>query len=179
VKARQQEDISLKLADIKVILLDVDGVLTDGRINLGTDGFEYKSYDARDGHRIKLARRVDLKVVLITGRKSESVRLRGKELGVDGIFQGILDKTAVLADIVELTGSTPEEMIYMGDDMVDLPLMRLVGLSACPEDAAREVLEEADITISRPGGRGAVGSLIEDLLKAKGKWEEVTSKYFK
>ena len=120
-----------------------------------------------------------MKVVLITGRKSESVRQRGKELGVDGVFQGILDKTGVLGDIVELTGSPPEEMIYVGDDLVDLPLMRLVGLSACPEDAVPEVLEEVDITIGRPGGRGAVGTLIEDLLKAKGKWEEITSKYFK
>lgn len=170
-------DLALKLRRVRVILFDVDGVLTDGRIILGPGGLEFKFFDARDGHRTRLARRGGLQVFFITGRTSEAVDRRAAELGIDGVYQAVTDKVTVIQEIRRLTGAGPEEMAYMGDDLVDLPVMRRVGLAACPRDAAPEVLEQADVVIDLRGGRGAAGKFIEDILKAQGKWQDVTARY--
>lgn len=170
-------DAALKLKKMKVILLDVDGVLTDGGIVLGPDKIEMKLFNVRDGHRIKMARRGGLKIFFITGRKSEAVEKRAAELGIDGIFQGVLEKKRILGEIVDISGFSLDEMSYMGDDLVDLPVMREVGLSCCPSDAVPEVLERSEIVVDIPGGKGAAGKFIEEILKAQGKWDELTRNY--
>lgn len=170
-------DTSLKMRRIKAILLDVDGVLTDGRIVLGPQGAEFKFFDVRDGHRLRMAKRAGLRVFFVTGRRSEAVARRGEELGVDGVYQGVTDKMNVLDEIARAACASQEELAYMGDDLVDLPIMNAVGLSACPSDAVPEVRARAALVTEKPGGRGAVGELVEELLRAQGKWETLASRY--
>lgn len=169
----------LKLRDIEAILLDVDGVLTNGSVILGPGGKEFKIFNVRDGHRIKLAKRGGIHVFFVTGRESSAVEARAAELGVDGAFQGIRDKIGILDEISAACGVPPSKMLYMGDDLVDLPIMNSVGVSACPNDAASELLKSADIVVDLPGGKGAAGRIIESVLKAKGIWEQLTHKYMK
>jgi 3-deoxy-D-manno-octulosonate 8-phosphate phosphatase (KDO 8-P phosphatase) len=178
-RSRRGVGIAERLSRIRVVLFDVDGVLTDGRIVFLSGGDEAKFFDAKDGHRIKMARRAGLKVYFVTGRRSEAVARRAAELGVDGVWQGILEKAAVLKEIVAGSGAQPEEMAYMGDDLPDLPIMSRVGVSACPSDAAAEVLERAALVVDHRGGRGAAAALIEEILKAQGKWEEQIRRYLK
>jgi YrbI family 3-deoxy-D-manno-octulosonate 8-phosphate phosphatase len=167
----------MRLDSVKVILFDVDGVLTDGGIILGPGGWEAKRFDVKDGHRIKMARRAGIRIYLVTGRSSEAVTRRAAELGLDGVYQGVLDKRTVLEEIARASGSAPAEMAFMGDDLTDLPLMRLVGIGACPADAVPEVRRAADLVVDAPGGRGAAGLFIESVLKARGDWDALTARY--
>ncbi len=177
LKAPGGRSAAAKLKKIKALLFDVDGVLTDGRIILGPDGFEAKFFDAKDGHRIRMAKRAGLGVFFITGRNSAAVKLRGEELGIDAVFQSVQDKIAVLGEIRRLSGAREEEMAYMGDDLVDLPVMRRVGFSACPWDAVDDVRRGVDLVTGAVGGRGAAGEFIEVMLKAQGKWQVLIDKY--
>jgi 3-deoxy-D-manno-octulosonate 8-phosphate phosphatase (KDO 8-P phosphatase) len=165
-RARRQDDLLLRAARIRLVLLDVDGVLTDGRIWYGPEGEALKAFDVRDGHGIvRLRDHVDFGV--ISGRPGTAARRRLEELRFKHLVFGQIDKLAGYATLGHL-GVGDDEVAYMGDDVNDLPLLRKVGLSACPADARPEVLREARFVSRREGGRGAVRELCELILRAKG-----------
>ena len=155
---------------IRLLLLDVDGVLTDGSVVLAGDGQEIKSFYVRDGTAIVLARREGLEVGLLSGRSSDVTARRAAELGITIVVQGEIDKTAAFDRILASAGVEANEAAYMGDDLLDLPVLGRAGLSAAPADAAGEVLAAVDWVSTRPGGRGAVRELVELLLGSRGRW---------
>ena len=166
------------LERIKLLLLDVDGVMTDGRIIYVNDGGEAKAFDVKDGHGLKLIQRAGIQVGIITGRHSDIVARRAAELGIELVYQGIKDKRLPFREILEKLGLEPSEVAYVGDDVVDLPVLRLVGFSATVADAVDDVKAYVDFVTSRPGGRGAVREICDFLLKESGRWTSVTSHYF-
>lgn len=162
-----------KLKHIELLLLDVDGVMTDGRIIWDSNGTEIKFFNVKDGHGIKLVQRAGIQVGIITGRVSPVVDLRAKELGIEILYQGSLRKQESYADIKQRTGLSDHQIAYMGDDVIDVPVMRRVGFSAAPADALPEVLKVADYVASARGGWGAVRELCDLLLKGRGMWQEL------
>jgi 3-deoxy-D-manno-octulosonate 8-phosphate phosphatase (KDO 8-P phosphatase) len=166
-----------KARAVRWLVLDVDGVLTDGRILLdGGDG-EWKAFDVRDGHRIVLAARQGIRTVFLTGRTSRVVERRAAELGVHRVYQGVRDKGAGLERFFREEGAEPAETAYLGDDVVDLPALRRAGLAAAVGDAVPEVQAAADWVAAAPGGRGAVRELVEFVLAAQGRWEAALAEY--
>ena len=165
-------------AKIKLLLLDVDGVMTDGRIIYDNDGGETKAFDVKDGHGLKLVQRAGIQVGIITGRQSAIVTRRATELGIDLVYQGVKDKRLPFNEILEKLSLTPEEVAYVGDDIVDLPVMRQVGFAATVADAMDDVKLYADMVTKRSGGRGAVREICDFLLKESGRWPSVTLHYF-
>ena len=173
-----RQDAIARAKKIKCIILDVDGVLTDGGIYVAPDGSElYKPFYARDGLAITLARKVGLSTAIITGRASSIVEHRARELHIDLVYQGKLDKRAAYADIKAKMGYADEEIAYVGDDIVDLPIMRMVGLPCAVGDAVPEVREIAQIIAAEHGGRGAVREIYEIILKTQGLWDEVLTAF--
>ena len=170
--------MSIDLTKIKLLLLDVDGVMTDGRIIYDNDGGETKAFDVKDGHGLKLVQRAGIQVGIITGRRSEVVARRATELGIELVYQGIKDKSLPFKEILERLSLTPAEVAYVGDDIVDLPVMRQVGFAATVADAMDDVKPFAHMIAERPGGRGAVREICDFLLKESGRWDSVTSHYF-
>jgi len=167
-----------KLAAIKLLLLDVDGVLTDGRIIYDNEGNEVKAFDVKDGHGLKMLQRAGIKVGIITGRSSAVVQRRASELGIDVLFQGALSKLGPYQQILKEFNLTDEEVAYVGDDLVDLPILRRVGFSATVADAVPDVLPLVDYVARREGGRGAVREICDMLLRAQGHWDQLTQRYF-
>lgn len=167
-----------KLAAIKLLLLDVDGIMTDGRIIYDQQGNELKAFDVKDGHGLKLLQRAGIKVGVITGRSSPVVSLRAKELGVEILYQGAKVKLEPYLEILEATGLTDHQVAYMGDDLIDLPILRRVGFSATVADAVPQMAEHVDYVTCRPGGRAAVREVCDLLLKAGGYWDEQTARYY-
>ncbi len=170
--------MSADLAKIKLLLLDVDGVMTDGRITYDNDGGETKSFDVKDGHGLKLVQRVGIRVGIITGRQSSIVARRAAELGIELVYQGVKDKSLPFREILEKLALLPEEVAYVGDDVVDLPIMRQVGFAVTVADAVDDVKPYAHMITKRCGGRGAVREVCDFLLKESGRWSAVTSHYF-
>ncbi|NOQ51262.1 MAG: HAD-IIIA family hydrolase [Desulfuromonadaceae bacterium] len=168
-----------KLAKIRLLLLDVDGVLTDGRIIYDNQGNELKAFDVKDGHGLKLLQRAGIKVGIITGRKSDVVARRAAELGIEILYQHALSKLEPYRKILADQGLGDEQVAYVGDDIVDLPILRRVGFSATVADAVPDVLPLVDYVTVRSGGRGAVREICDLLLKACGQWQELTDRYFK
>lgn len=166
---------------IKLVGLDVDGVLTDGGIYLGDVGGmpqEFKRYDIQDGLAIRFLRASGIKVVILTGRVSESVRLRATELEVDELVQDAqARKLPALLRILERYDIKPEETAFVGDDFPDHPVLRVVGLPVAVGNAAPEIRELCSVHLKRTGGNGAVREFAEMLLKARGDWERVVSDY--
>jgi len=167
-----------KARNISMIILDVDGALTDGGIILDSNGVEQKRFHVRDGHGIKMAQRVGITIAIITGRRSEVVEIRAKELGITEVYQRSLDKVETYEKLKEKLGISEEETAYVGDDIVDIPVMRRVGLSFAVADAEPYVKDEAHLVTERGGGKGAVREVIDFILKARGDWDSVTSKYY-
>jgi 3-deoxy-D-manno-octulosonate 8-phosphate phosphatase (KDO 8-P phosphatase) len=166
-----------KARAVRWLVLDVDGVLTDGRILLDGEGGEWKAFDVRDGHRIVLAAAQGIRTAFLTGRTSRVVERRAAELGVERVYQGVRDKGAALAAFLREEGVGAAAVAYLGDDVVDLPAMRLAGLAAAVGDAVPEVIEAADWVSAAPGGRGAVRELVEFVLAAQGRWEAALAGY--
>lgn len=164
-----------KLQPIELLLLDVDGVMTDGRIIWDAHGVETKAFNVKDGHGIKLVQRAGIQVGIITGRTSPVVDLRAKELGIDILYQGALKKLDSYLDIKQRTGLEDRQIAYMGDDVIDVPVMRRVGFAAAPADALPEVAALADYVARCNGGMGAVRELCDLLLKARGVWQELVA----
>ncbi len=163
-----QEPLAHRLRALRLILLDVDGVLTDGGLYFADGGAEMKRFDVKDGAGIVLARRAGLAVGLLTGKTSEIVSRRASELGLSPVRQGALDKTAPFEEILAEAGVEAREVGYVGDDVLDLPILRRAGVSACPADAHPLVRQRVDVVLSAPGGRGAVREFIDRVLEARG-----------
>jgi 3-deoxy-D-manno-octulosonate 8-phosphate phosphatase (KDO 8-P phosphatase) len=167
-----------QLAKIKLLLLDVDGVLTDGRIIYDSQGNELKAFDVKDGHGLKMVQRAGIRVGIITGRDSVVVSRRAQELGIEILYQGALRKLEPYLEILSEQNLLDEQVAYVGDDIVDLPILQRVGFSATVADAVPDVLPSVDYIATRPGGRGAVREICDLLLQASGQWEEITKRYF-
>lgn len=166
-----------KASRVRLFLVDVDGVLSDGGIVYDGDGRESKRFHVRDGHGIKLLQRAGVEVGILSGRSSEAVSVRARELGISLVRQGAFDKVAVWEEILNARGVPPEETAFVGDDIVDLPLLRKVGFAAAVADAEEYVASAADYVSSRPGGQGAVREIIEFVLRSSGAWETVCAGY--
>ena len=156
---------------IKLVLLDVDGTLTDGGIYRGNNGEELKRFNVRDGYAIVNAQKLGIEFGIITGRKSELVEIRSNELKIKYLYQGISEKTVILEEIMQKTGLKKEEIAYMGDDLNDILIMKQSGLTGAPKDAADEVIQIVDFVSEKNGGSGAVREFVEYILKKDGKWE--------
>ena len=171
------EDIAKLSKHIKLIVLDVDGVMTDGRIILDNHGNELKAFYVRDGHGIRLAIRAGIIMAIITGRHSGVVEKRAVELGIKDVYQGVTEKLSAYLELLNKYNLKDEEVAFMGDDIVDIPLMRRVGLAAAPSDADELTKEKADFVSIKRGGRGAVRDFIELILKASNKWDSIIEEY--
>jgi len=161
----------LDLHDIKIIFLDVDGVLTDGKIVL-SENDECKMFDVKDGLGIKLAQRSGMKVGIVTARSSRSVERRSKELDLDYTFQGCNDKVEAISEVLEKTDLTYSNVCYVGDDIVDIPVLRIVGFSATVNDAVDPVKSMVQYVSPKDGGHGAVRDIIEYILRSQGVYEK-------
>ena len=173
------ESLKHRLLKIKVVLIDNDGVLTDGRIVYGDYGDELKFFDVQDGFGMTLLRRAGFPVIIVSGKKCRINHRRAKELSVNKIYQKATDKLKVFEEILKKFKISAEETLYIGDDLIDLPVLKRVGFAAAVANAVPEVKEAAHYVTERAGGRGAVREVIDLLLKAQGKWEEVTRRYFR
>jgi 3-deoxy-D-manno-octulosonate 8-phosphate phosphatase (KDO 8-P phosphatase) len=167
------EELKARAAAVKLLVFDVDGVLTDGGLYYGAQGEALKRFDVKDGHGLVLARLAGLPSAVLTARTSEIVQMRGKELQLVAVLQGRKDKVTGLTELVESLQLTAADCAYMGDDVNDLGPMAMVGLPCCPSDAALEVRQQALFVSSHPGGRGAARELVELCLKARGSWDQV------
>jgi len=166
-----------KLKRIKLLLLDVDGVLTDGSIIYNDNGTETKVFNVNDGLGIRLLMEAGLKVGIVTGRTSKALYHRCTNLGISLIFDGVHEKVSVLEIISKQTGLLTEEIAFVGDDLVDLPLLRRVGLSIAVANAHETVIENVDMVTSKKGGDGAVREICEAILKAQGLWNNIIKRY--
>jgi 3-deoxy-D-manno-octulosonate 8-phosphate phosphatase (KDO 8-P phosphatase) len=158
---------------IRLLILDVDGVLTDGRLYFDAKGETLKVFHVRDGHGIKMAQRGGLEVALVSGRRSDAAFHRARELGISRFYEGVRDKTAILEELLAALNLHPREVAAVGDDLVDLPLFHRVGLAVAVADAVPEVRAAAHWVTTLPGGQGAVREACDLLLKARGKWKEL------
>ncbi len=167
-----------KAKKIRYVILDVDGVMTDGTFFYDADGVEHKSFFVRDGSAVRMALRAGIEIIIISGKRSPDVEIRGAELGVKHIYQKVINKGAFLDDFFKKNECAPESVAAMGDDLLDLQIFRRVGLQATVADAVQEVKDAALYITAKPGGRGAVREFLEELLKIQGKWQEVTARYY-
>lgn len=172
------QEFADRARNIKLIIMDVDGVMTNGQIILDNSGNETKAFHVRDGHGIKLAQRAGITIAIITGRKSKVVEVRAAELGIEEVYQRSHDKLATYRELLDKLKLTDENAVFIGDDIVDIPVMSRVGLAFAVADAEEYVKETAHATTERKGGEGAVREVIDEILKASGAWEAVTCKYF-
>ena len=166
-----------KLRDIRLLLLDVDGVMTDGGIIYDANGLETKTFNVKDGHGIKMLQRYGIEVGIITGRTSKVVDIRARELGIGLVYQGALNKLESYNDVKQKTGLADSQIAYMGDDVIDVPVMRRVNFAAAPADALPEARKAAHYVTASAGGRGAVREVCDLILKGRGFWEEVAARY--
>jgi len=167
----------VNLADIELLVLDVDGVLTDGNLIINGDGSESKVFNTLDGHGIRLWRRTGLKVAFLSGRTSKPTELRAKQLEVDYCIQESHNKLPDVEKLIGRLGLAPENVAYLGDDLPDLPVIRYVGFGVAVANAVDKVKKEADFITKRSGGSGAVREVIEYILKSSGKWDELIERY--
>jgi len=165
------------LSDIQLLVLDVDGVLTDGRLIIHADGSESKLFNTLDGHGIRMWGRAGLKTALLSGRVSEPVERRSEQLEIDYCIQNAHDKMPVLHKLLEESGLSAEQTAYIGDDLPDLPLIKCVGFGVAVANAVDEVKESADYVTRRTGGSGAVREVIEMILKSSGRRNSLVERY--
>jgi 3-deoxy-D-manno-octulosonate 8-phosphate phosphatase (KDO 8-P phosphatase) len=163
--------------NIQLVIFDVDGVLTNGQLFLGDDGQEYKAFHSRDGHGMKILQNNGITVAVITGRTSHVVKHRMKNLNIEHVYQGQLDKLPAYTELLGKLRLTPEQVAYVGDDVVDLPVMRKVGLAIAVYDAHPFVIEHAHWQTPHSGGFGAARDVCELLLKAHGHYDSELQKY--
>lgn len=166
-----------RMQPIRLILSDVDGVLTDGSITYDNQGIESKTFHVRDGLGIKLWQRVGYQFGIITARSSHIVKLRMAELGVETIRQGTVDKQSIGMKLIQEMGLEAEQVCYIGDDLSDIGLLSSVGLAATVADGVAEIKSFAHVTTQTAGGRGAIRELIETILKSQQRWDELMQAY--
>ena len=167
-----------RMQGIKLILSDVDGVMTSGGITYDNQGVETKTFHVRDGMGIKLWQKTGYRFGVITARSSHIVKLRMDELGVDLVRQGAENKLEIAKQIMDETGATAEQTCYIGDDLTDMALMRTVGLAASVADGAAEVRDCAQLVTRTAGGGGAIRELVESILKSQNRWEELIRSWY-
>lgn len=167
-----------KLKKIRLIIFDVDGVLTDGRITFGSGQIEIKSFNVRDGHGIKIAKRCGLDIAFVTGRSSEVVSRRAQDLGIERVYQGMRDKRPALAELMQELNLGSDQVAVVGDDVVDIPLMRRVGVSFTVPEAPENVRREVQVITRNSGGGGAAREIVEMILKAQDKWDLAMARYY-
>ncbi|HEY0005756.1 MAG TPA: HAD family hydrolase [Pyrinomonadaceae bacterium] len=172
-------EIEKRAARIKLLLMDCDGVLTDGRITMTTGGDEQKTFHTRDGHGLVLLHRAGLRSGIISGRTSSAVEKRARELGVEFLHQGSWDKTKEFEQVLAEAGVEAAEVAFIGDDVVDIPLMERSGLAVAVADAVYETRAAAHYVTRLPGGYGAVREVTDLILKAQGHWTELMKRYIK
>ena len=179
IKSHREEKVSNRtiLVNIELLVLDVDGVLTDGSIIINADGSESKSFSLLDGHGIRMWRRAGLKVAFLSGRETEATKYRAEQLKVDYCLQGCHFKLPALKKLLEEVGLSPEKVACVGDDLLDLPVIKYVGFGAAVANAVDEVKDIADFVTKRAGGCGAVREVIEYILKNTGKWQKLMERY--
>ena len=165
-------DVLSRVASIRAIISDVDGVMTDGRITYDSAGAETKQFHARDGLAIKLWMKSGLRFGILTARQSPIVQRRADELGIECVMQGFEQKWSAAEGAMADWKVTPDQVCYIGDDLPDLAVMRRIGLSVAPADAAADVREVADWTLDTRGGQGVIRELIERMMREKGHWRE-------
>ena len=171
-------EIIEKAKRVKAFIVDIDGVMTDGRIVYSSYGEELKFYDVQDGFGITLLNRAGIKTVIITAKKSKIVKHRARDLKVVRVYYGF-DKLIPFNDILKRFNVTPEEVCFMGDDLIDIPVLKRAGFAVTVPNAVDEVKKLAHYITVNKGGRGAVREICDLILKSQGKWDLVTSKYFK
>jgi 3-deoxy-D-manno-octulosonate 8-phosphate phosphatase (KDO 8-P phosphatase) len=165
--------LAARCAAIEVLVVDVDGVLTDGVIAVDDHGVETKHFHVRDGWALNAWRKSGKRTALISGRTSRATARRAAELGISPVVQGAASKSGPFRDVLAELGVSVEQVAYMGDDLPDLPVLRVAGLAACPADAADEVRAACHHVTRSPGGRGAVREVIEMILKHQGLWDSL------
>ncbi len=171
------KDLTNIARKIKLLILDVDGVLTDGGIILDGRGNEFKSFHVRDGHGIKMLLKQGIVVALITGRQSKVVERRARELGITDVFQKCFKKSIAYGRLAEKYSLTDEEIAYAGDDIVDIPVLKKCGLPIAVADADESVKPFVKLITEKKGGRGAVREVCDFILKAKGMWGKIIDEY--
>jgi YrbI family 3-deoxy-D-manno-octulosonate 8-phosphate phosphatase len=175
--AEVSPSLAERAARVRLLVLDVDGVLTDGRITYTADGVEVKSFHVRDGSGIVFWQRLGGQVAIISGRASNAVTVRAKELGINNVMQGVEDKRLALTEVLSATGIPSDDVCAVGDDLPDLPLLKACGLAVAVADACREARVAAHYVTRACGGHGAVREVVELLLRAQGRWDDVVDKY--
>lgn len=173
-----KDDIVERAKKIKLLIFDIDGVMTDGRIIYSIYGDELKFFDVQDGFGITLVKSAGISTAIITAKKSRIVKLRARDLKVAKTHHGFTDKLIPFNSLMKQFRVKPEEVCFIGDDLVDLPVMKRVGFSVSVPNAVSEVKDAAHYITSRSGGRGAVREICDLILKSQGKWQLATSKYF-
>lgn len=166
-----------RLARVRLLLLDVDGVLTDGGVTWTNDGVEQKTFDIRDGLGIRLWQQAGGITGIVTGRSSHVVELRAAELGIGFLRQGVDDKLAAVAEILAETGISWEQTAFVGDDLPDLPVVIRCGVGVAVADACPELVAAAELVTRHPGGQGAVREVVEGMLRARGSWDGIVRRY--
>ncbi len=170
-------DLTARCAAIELLAVDVDGVLTDGVIAIDDRGVESKHFHVRDGMAYALWHRAGKRSAIFSGRRAEVVNRRAAELKIAHVAQGLAEKAGPFQALLAELGLEPRQVAFVGDDLIDLPVLRAVGLSACPADAVVEVRDAVHLVTSDPGGRGAVREVIEVILKGQGLWHGLCSGY--
>ena len=173
------QDVLERIKRIKVLILDIDGVMTDGHIIYSIYGDELKFFDVQDGFGITLLHRAGIRSVIITAKKSRIVKLRARDMKVAKAYQGYMDKLKAFNRAIKKFRVKPEEVCFIGDDLIDIPILKRVGFAVSVPNGMEEVKAVAHHITARPGGRGAVREICELILKSQDKWDEATSRYFK
>ncbi len=171
------QDLIEKARAVRLVIFDVDGVLTDGSLFIGDGGEEYKAFNSRDGHGMKMLQKSGVPIAIITGRTSEVVRHRMDSLGIAHVYQGQLDKLPAFEELIAKLGLTPEQVAYVGDDVVDLPILIRVGLAIAVQDAHELVKQHCHWTTPNPGGRRAARDVCEFIMQAQGNLESQLNYY--
>jgi len=178
MRKKTKKEISKIARDIRLLILDVDGVLTDGSIILDNKGNEYKSFHVRDGHGIKMLIRAGIHVAIVTGRQSRVVERRARELGIKDVYQKCFNKISVYHSLVEKYSLSDREVAYVGDDIVDAPVMKKAGMPVTVSDADKGIRKYSLFTTRNGGGRGAVREVSDLILNAKGLMGRMIDEYF-
>ena len=171
------QDIREKAADIRLIVFDVDGVLTDGSLYIGDDGQEYKAFNSKDGHGMVILRQTGVEIAIITGRSSEVVRIRMASLGIEHVYQGKREKLPAYEELKKITGLDDQQIAYVGDDVVDLPVMTRVGLAIAVQDAHALTKQHAHWVTPSGGGRGAAREVCELIMDTQDNLQQALRHY--
>jgi 3-deoxy-D-manno-octulosonate 8-phosphate phosphatase (KDO 8-P phosphatase) len=177
MKQAIDKKLAEKIKAVTILIMDVDGVLTDGRIIIDDLGNETKNFNVKDGHGLKMLMRSGIEVILMTGRTSKVVEHRARDLGIEEVHQGAKNKIEILEKILRSKKVSGETIAYMGDDLVDIPVFNRVGFSVAVADASEHAKRSADYVTDHKGGKGAVREVCEVILMIQGNWETAVARY--